>query len=61
LSEISEKIIKECLNDIGNPSNDNLTLMIVDLASYYEENKEDRPESPIKAAFKQGAKDLRLR
>ena len=35
--------------------------MIVDLASYYEESKKDFPESPVKAAFKHGAKGLMLR
>ena len=61
LGQIAEQVIKDCLSDLKVPSNDNLTLMIIDVAAYYTENKKDQPESPVKAAFKQGAYKLRMR
>ena len=52
LAKIAEEILKECIDNGSRPSNDNLTLLIVDLAAYYQEYKKDAPESPVKAAFK---------
>jgi len=46
LSQISERIIEECLEDGRRPSNDNLTLMIVDLAAFYNESTRQKLASP---------------
>lgn len=37
LGEICEEVIRECLNNARNPPNDNVTILIVDLAKYYED------------------------
>lgn len=38
LSQISERVIEECLADGRHPANDNITLLIVDLGAYFTES-----------------------
>jgi len=57
LSQISQIILEECLADNSKPSGDNLTLMIIDVAAYY--NDMLRIESPIRSVFSH--KQMRLR
>jgi hypothetical protein len=46
---------------VRNPSNDNLTLLIIDLSAYYQDTADELFDSPVKPTFRAYQKQLKLR